>query len=144
MKIALGVLVLALWSAGAAAREQSPFENRIYGHTVDLPDCEEPDVLSELKGRFETRESDYWDSSLAILNVEAPRQVAMRPYGLDLTPRRYCHATVLLNDLKRRSLDYFVTEDKSYFGYNTWLVEFCIDGLDRNYNFGPSCKTARP
>ena len=82
-------------------------------------------------------------SNLTILEYEHIRPVAWRPWGLDLIPRRFCTATAIVSDGRRRKVDYSVREDLEFIG-NGWGTEFCVDGLDRNWAYSPGCRMARP
>lgn len=69
--------------------------------------------------------------------------MAWRPWGLDFIPRRYCTGKVITSDGMRRRIDYSVREDLAIIGSN-WGVEWCVQGLDRNWAYQPDCKMARP
>ncbi len=58
-------------------------------------------------------------------------------------PRRYCEASVLVNDGKWHRLYYSIAEDTGMTGFG-YGVEWCVVGLDRNWAYNPSCRWARP
>lgn len=137
---ALGV---AAASVPADARPITPAERRVQPYTGDLPGCNDEALLQRISSRFVQAERKYWSSGLEILGYEKVRETAYRSNGLDFIPRRYCHATAVMNDGKVRQVVYAIAESQSIIGWGPG-VEWCIVGLDRNYAWGRSCMAARP
>jgi len=140
------VTVVALaWAciASAAARPLTPAEERDAPYSGIVPPCSDTFSLSEIQSHFAERESDYWHSGLTIAAFEDVREIGFRSNGLDYIPRRYCEAHVLMNDQKIRTVDYSIVEAGGSIGYDNG-VEWCMIGLDRENDFAPACKMARP
>ena len=138
-------LALALVPAASSAREITPAEERERPYDDKFPLCHDPRVLETITARFAEKEHKFWSSSLTILAYDRIKPVAWKPWGLDFIPRRYCTATVTTSDGKRRRIDYSVREDLDLFIIaQTWGVEWCVSGLDRNLGFAPHCRMARP
>jgi hypothetical protein len=144
MRLAILAISCALALASAtAAREMTPAEKRIYPYDTQIPACHDVAVLEKIASYFAEKESKFWQSSLRISEYEQIRPVAWRPWGLDFIPRRYCTGKVITSDGMRRRIDYSVREDLAIIGSN-WGVEWCVQGLDRNWAYQPDCKMARP
>ena len=137
-----GVLVLA---AGAPAGAANWLEMNFYmsGPRYDgvLPECEA--ALDTVASRFALKEGRFWNSSLQILSFEKVRQIAYRPWAYGTIPRRFCSATAMVSDGRKHKVSYSIGEDTGFIGA-TWGVEWCVDGLDRNWAYNPRCKMARP
>ena len=144
MRLAATLLTLALAGA-ASAREITPAERRENAFDTRFPLCEDTAVLERITATFAEREIRFWQSSLTIQAYERIRPLAWRPWGLDTIPRRFCTATAITSDGRRRQVDYSVQEDLglTLFG-NTWDVQWCVRGLDRNLAYAPNCRAARP
>ena len=106
-----------------------------------VPACEYG--LGVIASRFATKEGRFWNSDLQILSFEKVRQVAFRPWADNTIPRRFCTATALVSDGKKRQVNYLIGEDTGFAGA-TWGVEWCVVGLDRNWAYNPRCKMAQP
>jgi hypothetical protein len=144
MRLAILAISCALALASAtAAREMTPAEKRIFPYDTQIPACHDVAVLEKIASYFAEKESKFWQSSLRISEYEQIRPVAWRPWGLDFIPRRYCTGKVITSDGMRRRIDYSVREDLAIIGSN-WGVEWCVQGLDRNWAYQPDCKMARP
>lgn len=124
--------------------------NGDYSVTAEsLPACTDPLALGTISMRFAETERMYWNAALNIGNYYNVREIALRPWGPDFQPRRYCSGTVTLSDasapggVRQHAIYYSIIQDSSFQGY-TWGVEWCIVGLDRNLAYAPNCKMARP
>lgn len=117
-------------------------EERIIPMNGDIPACEDPAVLGELTSWFNSREDKFW-GPLRAVNYDRISQIAFRPWGEDLIPRRFCTGRILLNDGSFHRVDYSVRERLGLFGL-TWNVNWCVSGLDRNRAYAPDCQMARP
>ncbi len=142
-KSALLSVLYMLLVAPVSALERMPAETRDYPYTAQLPACHDGGVTGLIAKRFLSRETEFWNSSLAINEVLDIKETGFRPNGSDIIPRRYCSATVILSDLKTRRMDYFLTEDAGIIGWN-YGVDWCISGLDRSYAYDGRCRAARP
>ena len=142
-RLALVLAVLGALADPVLAHEVTPAEKRTHPYSADLPSCGDPNVLANITSAFAEKESQFWRSTLTILEYEHIRPVAWRPGGLDLIPRRFCTASATVSDGRRRRIDYSVREDLDYLGAG-WGVEWCVTGLDRNWAFQPACRMARP
>jgi hypothetical protein len=146
-------LIGALFAAALAVTASAPshaasiFEKNFWlsgpNYTGEMPACEDNWALYEVSSRFSLKESRFWNSELRFVSFENIQETAYRPWARDAIPRRYCTATVLVNDGVRRKIYYWIGEDTGAIGA-TWGVESCVVGLDRNWAFNPGCKMARP
>lgn len=127
----------------AAAREQIPAEERYYAYDARIPGCHDEAVLGRMKRRFAQKEATYWSSDLEIVSVDRIRTTHFRPNGLDLIPRRYCQARVMLSNNRVSAVYYSVVEDAGMAGHSFGL-HFCVAAYDRNWASAPECKMARP
>lgn len=142
LQIAIAVLT---FGAFAPAQAANFLEKGIYmtGTRYDgaLPACEAG--LGTIASRFAQKESRFWNSNLEILDFERVREVAYRPWAAGTIPRRFCTAVALVSDGKKRTVNYWIGEDTGMIG-QTWGVDWCVVGLDRNWSFNPRCKMALP
>jgi hypothetical protein len=143
--IAILLVIGAFASGQDRALAASWLEKSIYmtGLNFDgqLPPCEA--ALWKIASRFSEKESQFWNSDLKILDFEAVRETANRPWAAGTIPRRYCTATALVSDGKKHAVNYWIGEDTGMIGM-TWGVEWCVVGLDRNWAYNPRCKMAKP
>jgi hypothetical protein len=136
-------LAACLTAPLAQAREVTPAEKRVLPYASDVPQCNDPDVLSTISSRFADKESSFWNSALTLVDYQRVTTTGERPWGLDLIPRRFCSAVATTSDGRRHRVDYSVREDLGFLG-NDWGLEFCVQGLDRNWAYNPGCRMARP
>lgn len=141
---------VALMAALAAPAQATPFrdenppaEQRVLPYHGQLPPCDDSDVLQEISQRFQSRESWFWDSPLAIVNFEQVSETGYRTNGLSYIPRRYCHASAMFSDGRQRRVVYNIAEDTGLLGAFRG-VTWCVVGLDRNHAFSPACRAAGP
>jgi hypothetical protein len=118
-------------------------EDRIRPYSGELRACNDEGVLGTIRNRFADRESSYWKSTLRIDGITHIRNAGTRPWGDEFIPRRFCTARAELNNGKHHTLHYSIAEDQSVIGY-TYGVTWCVTGLDRNYQFAPGCRAAKP
>jgi hypothetical protein len=139
------ILAALLVIAAAPARAANWLEMNFWlsGPRYDgvLPPCEA--ALGTISSQFAQKEGQFWNSDLHILGFERVRQTAFRPWASGTIPRRFCRATALVSDGRRRQVSYWIGEDTGTIGA-TWGVEWCVAGLDRNWAYAPGCKMARP
>jgi hypothetical protein len=159
MRLSLAAgLLLAGAAAAAANSPRMPAEHRYFAYDAQVAACDSPSVLDRIRHRFDRREAQDWRTDLRIAEIAHVRQTHFRPNGLDLIPRRYCHAKVLVSDGRWRPLWYNIVEDAGMAGWQGSLflglvqfptpgsfnVEWCIDGLDRHRTYAQHCRMARP
>lgn len=130
-------------SLAALARPQVPAEDRYDSYRGILPGCTDPAVFERIQSRFHAREAEFWKSGLEIVSLDQVREIGFRSNGLDLIPRRYCTAKAQMNNQSVRDVSYSIDEDLGIIGWG-FDVEWCLEGLDRNYAYAPDCKIARP
>jgi hypothetical protein len=116
------------------------FGPRYDGH---LPACDDGWALGRISGRFAEKEGRFWVSDLAIVGFDQIREIALRPWGHNFIPRRYCTARARLSNGVETTVNYSIAEDLGMIGM-TWGVDWCVVGYDRNLAFAPRCKMARP
>jgi hypothetical protein len=132
----------------AEAKEPSladtpPAEARMLPYTGVLPACDDGFALARIQRAFYDRESDYWQSGLAIESFGGVRETGLRVNGASYIPRRYCAARALFNDGRERAVVYQLGEDLGFLGMG-FGVTWCVVGLDRDHAFSPNCKAAGP
>ncbi|MGJ4941751.1 hypothetical protein ACQR1W_14345 [Bradyrhizobium sp. HKCCYLS1011] len=136
----LGVVV-----ATAPARAANPLELNFWlsGPKYDgrVAPCEA--AVSTVVHDFEEKERTFWNSSLTITGMSNVHEIAFRPWQSDNIPRRYCTGTAMVSDGKVRTVNFSIIEDGGFAGYDQG-VEFCVVGLDRNWAYGPGCRSAKP
>lgn len=143
MHAALAATMLFATAERAAARVVVPAEKRYYDYSGELPPCGDPDVLSTITDRFAQTESEYWNSTLAIMTYDHVRSIGIRPWGLDHIPRTFCMARAVLSDHSIHEVSYSVGENLGFSGFGDG-VTWCVAGLDHEYAYAPNCKDARP
>lgn len=112
-------------------------------HTGLVPPCDDPWALGRIAGRFAQKESWFWSSSAAIVELDRVREIAYRPWGPTHVPRRYCKARALISDGRKTEVYYSIIERGGFAGIGSG-VEWCVVGYDRNLAYAPRCKVARP
>jgi hypothetical protein len=106
-----------------------------------IPPCEAG--LDTIASRFSDKESQFWNSSLKIVGFDSVRETAFRPWANDAIPRRFCTATAYISDGTKHAVKYSIGEDTGFIA-QTWGVQWCVVGLDRNWAYNPRCKMAEP
>ena len=129
--------------AGAASWFEMNFWMSGPRYDGNLPACDDATALGKISGRFAQKESTFWVSDLAITGFDKVREIALRPWGHQAIPRRYCSARVALSNGRASMVYYSIAEDLGFIGAS-WGVEWCVDGFDRNLAYAPNCKMARP
>ena len=144
MRLVAAVLMSGLvFGTSAVARDLTPAEQREISYSASLPGCADPSVLSDIASAFARKESRFWNSSAGIAHFEKVKDVAWRPWGYDMIPRRFCTAVAAMSDGYLHRVDYSVREDLGFAGV-PWSVEWCVVGYDRNKAYSPACRAARP
>ena len=144
-RIALAFVSLLLCAAPASAASWFELNFGLTGprHDALVPLCDDPGVLSEIRSKFGHKESEFWNSNLAIVGFDRIRETAFRPWAAQAIPRRFCNGTVRVSDGRRHTVHYSILETSGWLGM-FWGVEWCVAGLDRNWAYNPSCRAARP
>ena len=142
----LAVLASAVFVAGnAPARAANVLEKTFYmigpRYDAQLPACEAG--LGKIQSNFATKEGRFWNSDLQIVNFDRVHEIALRPWFDGAIPRRICAARALVSDGKWRPVYYSIIEDGGMIGAS-WGVNWCVQGLDRNWAYNPDCRMARP
>ena len=140
--------VLALAALGAEpASAANPLELNFYlsGPRYDgvLPPCDHPAALNQITYRFHQKEDPFWNSELIIVVYQQIRENAFRPWAPQTIPRRFCSALALVSDGLKHPVHYVIGEDFGIIG-ESWGIEWCVEGLDRNWAYSPACKMALP
>ena len=108
-----------------------------------LPPCDHPAALERISFRFSQKEDRFWNSDLTIVGFEKIRETAFRPWAPQTIPRRFCSAIALVSDGLKHPVHYWIAENTGIVG-ESWSVDWCVVGLDRNWSYNPACKMARP
>lgn len=127
----------------AAARVVVPAEKRYLPYTGELAPCDDPNVLSDITDNFTATQSEYWNTTIAILNYDHIRSIGIRPWGLDHIPRTFCTARATLSDHSVHDVTYSVGEALGFSGFGD-SVTWCVSGYDQEFAYAPNCKEARP
>jgi hypothetical protein len=144
LRMAAAIGVAACYgSLVAQGRPQVPAEERYDSYAGILPSCADPAVFERIQSRFHAREAEFWKSGLDIMGLAQVREIGFRSNGLDFIPRRYCIAKAQMNNQSVRDVSYSIDEDLGIIGFG-FDVEWCVEGLDRDYTYAPDCKIVRP
>ena len=100
-------------------------------------------ALDRIIANFRTKEFGFWNSELRIVGVEDIKETAVMPWAAQSIPRRFCSGTAVISDGQRHPMYYSIAEDTGMIGMD-WGVNFCVEGLDRNWAYNPACRAARP
>ena len=143
--IALAATLAVLPAGSAGAVDWLELNFGLSGPRFDgvVPACDAPWVLGKVSSRFDQKENAFWNSNLVIVSIDGVRQTAYRPGPPNTIPRRYCSAVALVSDGVARAVHYSISESTGMIGA-LWGVEWCVEGLDRNWAYNPRCKMARP
>jgi hypothetical protein len=129
----------------APAQAAGPIEKTIFmlgpRYSGYVPTCEYG--LSTIDVRFRLKEGRFWASNLYIVSFEDVKEDVSRPWIEGTIPRRFCNAVANVSDGLKHKVYYSIGEDTGMIGMK-WGVEWCVDGLDRNWAYNPHCKMARP
>ncbi len=108
-----------------------------------MPACDYRPALDRIIANFRTKEFGFWNSELRIVGVENIKETAVMPWAAQSIPRRYCSGVAVISDGQRHPMYYSIAEDTGMIGMD-WGVNFCVEGLDRNWAYNPACRAARP
>lgn len=147
-RVASVALVSALVAASLSYAHAASFLEKNFwlsGPRYDrvIPTCNYVPALDQVIANFHTKEFRFWNSELRIVGIENIRETAVLPWAAQSIPRRYCSGTALINDGLRHRIYYSIGEDTGMIGA-TWGVNFCVEGLDRNWAYNPACRAAKP
>ena len=135
--------LIALAPAALAGGIVVPAEQRYSAYSGILPDCSNGAVLDTIASRFASKETEYWNSTLAIGGFDRVKEIGFRSNGLGYIPRRYCVARAHMSDNRDRLVVYQVQEDLGMTGWGSG-VEWCVVGTDRDFAYAPACSALRP
>ncbi len=144
--LTMGSAVLAQPAAAASWLEMNFGLLSGPGYSGGVPGCEWG--LYKIPRRFAMKERRFWGSDASIDDFADTREIAFRPWGDKLIPRRYCEAKALVSSAEYgkqvwTKVYYSIGEDMGFAGI-TWGVTWCVVGMDRNLSYAPDCKQARP
>jgi hypothetical protein len=108
-----------------------------------MPACDYPAALDRIIENFHVKELRFWKSDLRIVGIENIHEAAVLPWAAQSIPRRFCSGTAVVNDGRKHEMYYSIAEDTGMIGMD-WGVNFCVEGLDRNWAYNPACRAARP
>ena len=143
--VAAASLLMGAWCAPAAAANWLEKTIYLWGPKFDskLPACDDVWATETIRHRFSTTQDRFWNSNLSIQSIEKVQEVAFRPWADGTIPRRFCNGRVLISDGIWRTIRYSIVEDGGMIG-QSWGVQWCVVGLDRNWAYSPACKAAAP
>lgn len=145
LAVALAATLAAMPAGTAAAANLFELNFYLSGPRYEgrLPPCDASAALDKIAARFAQKEGGFWQSDLTINGFEDVRETAFRSWAPNTIPRRFCSAVALVSDGLKHPIHYSIGEDTGMIG-QTWGVEWCVVGLDRNWAYNPRCKMARP
>lgn len=129
---ALLLLATPLLPARAAAADHSP---RF---------CEDLAILNRVSAKFQYQVTHVPHlPDVRIVDFHDIRQTRLIPYSEE-TPiaRRYCGATALLSDGRKRPVWYLIEHGMGFVGLGD-NVEFCVSGFDRWRVYNGRCRVLR-
>lgn len=127
---ALAATVLTIGSAGGAQAYD------------ELPSCDAPGVLGQVKSQLKRAEFFYRDTA-TFAGLEQPYELSSHAQSSSPLMRRYCSVRVYSDYSQPRTAYYMVEEDAGFLGLS-WNVEACLPGLDDWHVYGRHCQTVRP
>jgi hypothetical protein len=144
LAVVLSVLTFAQPRAAAWWEKNFWLSGPRYDRQPAVPACDAPYALDRIIGHFRDKEFRFWNSDLRILGFDNIREIDFMPptWAAQSIPRRFCAATVDINDGVKRPIYYSIAEDLGMIGMD-WGVEFCVVGLDRNWAYNPACRAAK-
>ncbi|MBB3771894.1 hypothetical protein FHS55_002503 [Angulomicrobium tetraedrale] len=171
-KVVTGAAAVAMLASSLASAQAANFFEKNFwlsgpNYSGKVPACDLPAAISEIRGRFATTESRFWNSSLKIDSFDHVREIAFRPWGEEYIPRRYCSAEVVISGTEgpvphapaqynggkaagstmvhpaRHTIYYSLIEDGGFQSFS-WGVEWCVEGFDRSWTYAPNCRMAQP
>lgn len=149
---ALCVAGLASTEAAVAADRSAAYGSHGYarhdtaiarGYSGNLPSCADAHVHGYIASAFASREREYWGTGLSLSAFTRPVELGYRSWGPEFIPRRFCSASTVTNDGRRRAVYWLVAESLGTFSIGPG-VDWCVTGLDYSYAYAPDCKMARP
>lgn len=148
VRIACGALALALGLVCSSEPRAASWDEKNFwlsGPRYDrvIPTCDFGPALDRIMANFRTKEARFWNSELQIVGIEDIRETAVLPWAAQSVPRRFCAGMALINDGLRHAIYYSIGEDTGMIGMD-WGVNFCVAGLDRDWEYGPACRAAKP
>ena len=120
-----------------AATPASAWQDEVRG-------CADPGVLNRIAGRFSYQVRhvpNLPDVRIVDFIRVGQRRYVAASHGWPIA-RRYCHATALLSDGRRRRVWYLI-ESKMGFASIGQGVEFCVSGFDRWMVYDGGCRVLR-
>lgn len=143
LALAIALTLVAVSQARAASWWEKTFWMSGPRYDRVMPACDYRPALDRIIADFRTKEFGFWNSELRIVGVENIQETATMPWAAQSIPRRYCSGVAVISDGKRHPMYYSIAEDTGMIGMD-WGVNFCVEGLDRNWAYNPACRAARP
>ena len=112
-------------------------------HAREARDCGDPAILKTVAKRFHHQSHNVHHDRLRIDIFDDVHQHRYYP-AKELRPiaRRYCGATAVLSDGRRKTLWYFIETHAGFAGIGN-NVEFCVSGFDKWNVYNAHCRIAR-
>lgn len=108
------------------------------GALKGIPSCSDPDMVSNLLGRFNQTEFVYWGGFHNLQSVDGLAEKASRERENDKIARRWCAGTAVFADGSRRRLVVELASNAEWLGLS-YSLAYCIVGLDRGSVYGRDC-----
>ncbi|MGB8816885.1 MAG: hypothetical protein WCC66_03080 [Rhizobiaceae bacterium] len=110
---------------------------------VEASECSDPAILKKVARRFHHQSHEVHHDRLRIEDFAKVHQHRYYPpIKTRSIARRYCGATAVLSDGRRRTLWYFIETEAGFAGIGD-NVEFCVSGFDRWNVYNAHCRIAR-
>ena len=107
--------------------------------------CDTGWVLKALKANVDSKYRHYNGTKLFLTDIINPQMTYERERDeLHKVGRKFCHATVRMNDGSQRDMWYLLESPWGFAGMPKIAgLEFCIAGLDPWHVYGKNCATIR-
>ena len=118
-------------------------DGALAGGNREASDCGDPAILKTVAKRFHHQSHEVHHDRLTIDIFDDVHQHRYYP-AKELRPiaRRYCGATAVLSDGRRKTLWYFIETHAGFAGWGD-NVEFCVSGFDKWNVYNAYCRVAR-
>jgi len=107
-----------------------------------LPECDRADVLAKINRTLTIAESNVVRSGDPVAQLRYIRQSKLRDQGPRAFAQRYCRATGITENGRKKRVYYLIEARGGFAGY-TYGVEACILGRDPWKVHGAYCRSLR-
>ncbi|NJR13223.1 MAG: hypothetical protein HC779_01580 [Phyllobacteriaceae bacterium] len=145
MKQQHSVLIGLALAAFAVLAASAPSMANGFGGRPDgvLPACTDAKVLASIQKRFDYASDRLYGGEIGIESLSRIHQhrIVRKPDN-SVVLRKYCHATAMMNDGRKRTVWYLIEDGMGFAGYGD-AVEFCVSGYERLRAYSGHCRVLR-